>query len=296
MCTTDGCRPGAGPWTPSTRSRSGGRSHRACATRATSGWSRRRRPTDTRRRSAAAPTPPGSAPAWRRNGPEGAPGFAPRAAWRSGSTDRCCGRWSACVLAGARRVYATSPYSRASVARAGGLDVGEVGILPLPVDLERFFPALDDDLGGDARRSGARLRRACERPAQERPPAARRAAAAPGRAGAPRRRAAGDAASPAGPGGRRGPVDRPVPAPGNHARRPVAPGGLRDRRGRGDGGRSARGDHAVRRAGGARPRLQGRRRAFRLLGRGARRTGASAAGRPGPAHVHASEGARVRRP
>ena len=43
------------------------------------------------------------------------------------------------VLAGARRVYATSPYSRASVARAGRLDVGEVGILPLPVDLERFF-------------------------------------------------------------------------------------------------------------------------------------------------------------
>jgi glycosyltransferase involved in cell wall biosynthesis len=48
------------------------------------------------------------------------------------------------VLAGARRVYATSPYSRASVARAGRLDVGEVGILPLPVDLERFLPALDD--------------------------------------------------------------------------------------------------------------------------------------------------------
>jgi glycosyltransferase involved in cell wall biosynthesis len=49
------------------------------------------------------------------------------------------------VLAGARRVYATSPYSRASVARAGRLDVGEVGILPLPVDLEHFTPASDDD-------------------------------------------------------------------------------------------------------------------------------------------------------
>jgi D-inositol-3-phosphate glycosyltransferase len=48
------------------------------------------------------------------------------------------------VLAGAQRVYATSPYSRASIAHAGGLEVGEVGILPLPVDLERFFPALDD--------------------------------------------------------------------------------------------------------------------------------------------------------
>jgi glycosyltransferase involved in cell wall biosynthesis len=49
------------------------------------------------------------------------------------------------VLAGARRVYATSPYSRASVARAGRLDVGEVGILPLPVDLDQFTPAPDED-------------------------------------------------------------------------------------------------------------------------------------------------------
>lgn len=48
------------------------------------------------------------------------------------------------VLAGARRVYATSPYSRAGVARAGGLDVGDVGILPLPVDLERFVPASEE--------------------------------------------------------------------------------------------------------------------------------------------------------
>ena len=48
------------------------------------------------------------------------------------------------VLAGAQRVYATSPYSRASVAHAGRLDVGEVGILPLPVDLERFTPAPDE--------------------------------------------------------------------------------------------------------------------------------------------------------
>jgi D-inositol-3-phosphate glycosyltransferase len=47
------------------------------------------------------------------------------------------------VLAGARRVYATSPYSRASVAHAGRLDVVEVGILPLPVDLEHFTPAPD---------------------------------------------------------------------------------------------------------------------------------------------------------
>ena len=49
------------------------------------------------------------------------------------------------VLQGARRVYATSPASRRSVARAGGLDEATVGVLPLPVDLERFTPAHDED-------------------------------------------------------------------------------------------------------------------------------------------------------
>src|SRR3954447_11952717 len=44
------------------------------------------------------------------------------------------------VLRGASRVYATSPASRASVARAGGLAESAVGILPLPVDVERFSP------------------------------------------------------------------------------------------------------------------------------------------------------------
>jgi glycosyltransferase involved in cell wall biosynthesis len=48
------------------------------------------------------------------------------------------------VLAGAERVYATSPYSRDSVARAGGLDPSTVGILPLPVDLDRLPPAPDE--------------------------------------------------------------------------------------------------------------------------------------------------------
>ena len=47
------------------------------------------------------------------------------------------------VLRGAERVYATSPGSRASVARAGGLREEEVGILPIPVDLDRFTPAAD---------------------------------------------------------------------------------------------------------------------------------------------------------
>ena len=48
------------------------------------------------------------------------------------------------VLAGARRVYATSPASRAAVARAGGLDEAAVGILPLPVDVDRVVPAPDE--------------------------------------------------------------------------------------------------------------------------------------------------------
>jgi glycosyltransferase involved in cell wall biosynthesis len=48
------------------------------------------------------------------------------------------------VLRGAARVYATSPASRAAVARAGGLDEHDVGILPLPVDVDRFTPEDDD--------------------------------------------------------------------------------------------------------------------------------------------------------
>jgi glycosyltransferase involved in cell wall biosynthesis len=48
------------------------------------------------------------------------------------------------VISGATAVYATGPSSRAEVARAGGLDEREVGILPIPVDLERFSPAPED--------------------------------------------------------------------------------------------------------------------------------------------------------
>jgi glycosyltransferase involved in cell wall biosynthesis len=47
------------------------------------------------------------------------------------------------VLKGAERVYATSSWSRASVARAGGLAEEAVGILPIPVDPEVFSPAPD---------------------------------------------------------------------------------------------------------------------------------------------------------
>jgi glycosyltransferase involved in cell wall biosynthesis len=49
------------------------------------------------------------------------------------------------VLRGAERVYATSPWSRASVARAGGLAEDAVGILPIPVDLDEFSPAPDEE-------------------------------------------------------------------------------------------------------------------------------------------------------
>jgi glycosyltransferase involved in cell wall biosynthesis len=47
------------------------------------------------------------------------------------------------VLRGAERVYATSPWSRASVARAGGLPEEAVGILPIPVDVDEFSPSDD---------------------------------------------------------------------------------------------------------------------------------------------------------
>jgi glycosyltransferase involved in cell wall biosynthesis len=49
------------------------------------------------------------------------------------------------VLRGAERVFATSPWSRASVARAAGLGEERVGILPIPVDLERLLPAADEE-------------------------------------------------------------------------------------------------------------------------------------------------------
>jgi glycosyltransferase involved in cell wall biosynthesis len=47
------------------------------------------------------------------------------------------------VLRGAARVYATSQSSRADVARVAGLDADVVGVLPIPVDVERLTPADD---------------------------------------------------------------------------------------------------------------------------------------------------------
>lgn len=44
------------------------------------------------------------------------------------------------TLRRATRVYATSPASQAAVAEAGGLDLHDVGLLPIPVDTSRFSP------------------------------------------------------------------------------------------------------------------------------------------------------------
>jgi glycosyltransferase involved in cell wall biosynthesis len=49
------------------------------------------------------------------------------------------------VLQGAQHVYATSPWSRASVARAGRLDEDAVGILPIPIPVTSFEPAPDEE-------------------------------------------------------------------------------------------------------------------------------------------------------
>jgi glycosyltransferase involved in cell wall biosynthesis len=45
------------------------------------------------------------------------------------------------VLRGARRLYATSAASRSELSEASGR--ADVGVLPIPVDLERFTPAAD---------------------------------------------------------------------------------------------------------------------------------------------------------
>jgi glycosyltransferase involved in cell wall biosynthesis len=49
------------------------------------------------------------------------------------------------VLRGAVRLYATSPASRAEIAHAARISEQAVGIIPIPVDLEEFSPATDDE-------------------------------------------------------------------------------------------------------------------------------------------------------
>ncbi|MEO5575636.1 MAG: glycosyltransferase family 4 protein [Gaiellaceae bacterium] len=48
------------------------------------------------------------------------------------------------VLQGARRLFATSPSSRAALAAAAGVPPETVGILPIPVDTELFHPEPDE--------------------------------------------------------------------------------------------------------------------------------------------------------
>jgi glycosyltransferase involved in cell wall biosynthesis len=49
------------------------------------------------------------------------------------------------VLRGARRLYATSPASRAALAAAAGVEPETIEILPIPVDTELFRPEPDDE-------------------------------------------------------------------------------------------------------------------------------------------------------
>jgi glycosyltransferase involved in cell wall biosynthesis len=49
------------------------------------------------------------------------------------------------TLRGASLLYATSPWSRDRVAEAAGLDPARVGILPIPVDADRFPPLPDEE-------------------------------------------------------------------------------------------------------------------------------------------------------
>lgn len=53
-------------------------------------------------------------------------------------------RYERAVLRRAHAVYATSPYSRGTVAEAAGIELERVGVLPIAVDTGRFVP-LDDD-------------------------------------------------------------------------------------------------------------------------------------------------------
>jgi len=49
------------------------------------------------------------------------------------------------VLRGAARLFATSAGSRRSLASAAGLPEDRVGVLPIPVDVDRFLPGAEED-------------------------------------------------------------------------------------------------------------------------------------------------------
>jgi glycosyltransferase involved in cell wall biosynthesis len=71
-------------------------------------------------------------------------GLTPRRRLAAGMSIAGLERLERRVLRGAARVYATSPASRADVAAAAGVSEDDIGILPIPVDLERFAPAPDE--------------------------------------------------------------------------------------------------------------------------------------------------------
>lgn len=73
-----------------------------------------------------------------------APGLAPLHRAAAGLSVPALAALERRVLRSAARVFATSPASRADVARAAALPEDEVGVLPIPVDVERLRPAADD--------------------------------------------------------------------------------------------------------------------------------------------------------
>jgi glycosyltransferase involved in cell wall biosynthesis len=73
-----------------------------------------------------------------------APGLPPARRALAGASLATLRRLERRVLAGARRLYATSAASRASVAAAAGVDEASVAVLPIPVDPDRFAPEPDE--------------------------------------------------------------------------------------------------------------------------------------------------------
>ena len=252
------CRPARRPLDAgATRSRLGrrtGRRRLPRATRATSGWWRRRRSTRLRRSAQRTPVlrldrhrprgRVGRAPAGpARLPPAGDPRQRARAS--AGSSGASC--------AAPTRVYAISP-SSARERRPGRR--ARRGRRRRPADPGRPRRAsrpLRTTSGGRRSRQPVLASSAARRPAEERRPPPRRAAAA-----ARTRACSSIGAPPDGPLPDRVeatgvvPSIAPVLRRGDDLRPAVAPGGLRDRRRRGDGRRASGRDHALGRPGGAR--------------------------------------------
>jgi len=70
------------------------------------------------------------------------PGLSPSHRLAAGASRPVLERIERRVLAGAAALYATSPASLAEVAAASGRD--DVGVLPIPIDADRFTPASDE--------------------------------------------------------------------------------------------------------------------------------------------------------